>query len=326
MYCNGNPYKYTDPSGNNPLLIAMGIGALVGGIINWWTHGHEFSLRGLGYFGAGAAVGALSALGGAAGAAAIGASGLAAGVGVGAFIGGTIGTGTSLLLNGCNNMLGGGNFGDNFAQSFWSGMVGGAISGGISGGIVGYNNALKAGKNVWWGGESEYDVQFSAGENVGNKSTTTVSEDELPEYAKKNFGKRLPQNNIVYRYSDLNVGKTNQVNFGLAGYDKGNDIWVLIPRKYANNPDMLYLCMDHEIVHVNDFASGRMKEWMDAYNSYETARNMTEVRAYSRSIRVSNEYFDGKYIFNGNSSEYIKSLNYCNSRNIYPLKYDYPAK
>ena len=154
LYCNGNPYKYTDPSGNNPLLIAMGIGALVGGIINWWTHGHELSLRGLGYFGAGAVVGGLSALGGAAGAGAIaGVSGLAAGVGVGAFTGAVLGLPTSLLLNGVNNVLSGGNFGDNFAQSFWSGLLSGAISGGISGGIVGYNSALKQGKNVWWGGE-----------------------------------------------------------------------------------------------------------------------------------------------------------------------------
>ncbi|HLP04335.1 MAG TPA: RHS repeat-associated core domain-containing protein, partial [Paludibacter sp.] len=158
LYCNGNPYKYTDPSGNNPLLIAMGIGALVGGVINWWTHGHEFSWRGLGYFGAGAVVGALSALGGAAGAGAVaGVSGLAAGVGVGAFTGAVIGTGTSLLLNGFNNVLSGGNFGDNFAQSFWSGMLSGAISGGISGGIVGYNNALKQGMNVWWGNKTEWD-------------------------------------------------------------------------------------------------------------------------------------------------------------------------
>ena len=132
----------------------MGIGALVGGIINWWTHGHELSLRGLGYFGAGAVVGGLSALGGAAGAGAIaGVSGLAAGVGVDAFTGAVLGLPTSLLLNGVNNVLSGGNFGDNFAQSFWSGLLSGAISGGISGGIVGYNSALKQGKNVWWGGE-----------------------------------------------------------------------------------------------------------------------------------------------------------------------------
>ena len=84
--------------------------------------------------------------------------------------------------------------------------------------------------------------------------------------------------------------------------------------------------MDHEIVHANDFASGRILAWTNAHRSYDVAVKMSEVRAYSRSIRVSNEMFDGKYIFDGFGSEYIKSLNYCNFRNIYPLKYDFPAK
>ena len=93
----------------------------MGGIINWWTHSHELSLRCLGYFGAGVVVRALSALGGAAGAGAIaGTMSVAAGVGVGAFTGAVIGTPSSLLLNRVNNVLSGGNFDDNFAHSFWS--------------------------------------------------------------------------------------------------------------------------------------------------------------------------------------------------------------
>jgi len=33
-YANNNPYKYNDPDGRNPILIAMGIGALIGGGVN----------------------------------------------------------------------------------------------------------------------------------------------------------------------------------------------------------------------------------------------------------------------------------------------------
>jgi len=111
----------------------------------------------------------------------------------------------------------------------------------------------------------------------------------------------------------------------MPGYDKSNDIWVLIPKKFANDPDMLYLCMDHEIVHINDFASGRMLTWTNTLG-LNLAKEMTEVRAYSRSIRVSNELFKGKYIFDNPGSPYFKALNSCNSNGIYPLKYDFPAK
>ncbi|NJK98742.1 MAG: hypothetical protein HC905_30910, partial [Bacteroidales bacterium] len=57
-YALNNPLIYTDPSGEFFHLI---IGAVIGGIINWATHGADFTWEGLGYFGVGALAGGLSA-------------------------------------------------------------------------------------------------------------------------------------------------------------------------------------------------------------------------------------------------------------------------
>lgn len=49
---------------------------------------------------------------------------------------------------------------------------------------------------------------------------------------------------------------------------------------------MLDDCIDHEIVHVNDYASGRKARWLvkhaDGGNNIEKVSPITEFRAYSR--------------------------------------------
>ena len=61
-YCLNNPLKYTDPSGEFWNLI---IGAAIGGVFNWITHGCQFNAKGLGYFTTGALAGSVG-VGGAA--------------------------------------------------------------------------------------------------------------------------------------------------------------------------------------------------------------------------------------------------------------------
>ena len=60
-YCMNNPLVYVDKDGKFWHIV---IGAVIGGLFNWISHGCNFNAKGLGYFATGAAVGALSAMGG----------------------------------------------------------------------------------------------------------------------------------------------------------------------------------------------------------------------------------------------------------------------
>jgi len=147
-YAMNNPLKYTDENGEFWNII---IGAAIGGVINWATHGCQFNAKGLEYFGVGAAVGALASVGGAWVAGATKALGVVAGASVGAGTGAVMGAASSVTLNGLNNTIAGQNFWNKAGQSAISGAISGAIAGGISGGIEGYQNAKAQGANPWTG-------------------------------------------------------------------------------------------------------------------------------------------------------------------------------
>jgi len=55
-YCFGNPFKYTDPSGEWAFWDDLGA-FLIGGIINWVSNGCQFNVQGLSYFIAGGGAG-----------------------------------------------------------------------------------------------------------------------------------------------------------------------------------------------------------------------------------------------------------------------------
>mgnify|MGYP000855217029 FL=1 len=155
-YALNNPLMYIDEDGE---FIHLIIGTIVGGAINLvanWKNIDGNFWKGLGYFGVGAGVGALSAAGGAWAAATFKAVGVAAGAGVGALSGSVLGAGSSFLLNGGNNLMSGNNFFDNWKSSTISGAINGAVTGAIGGGIAGGKAALKQGKNVWWGNDVKH--------------------------------------------------------------------------------------------------------------------------------------------------------------------------
>lgn len=111
-YCLNNPLKYTDPSGDFWHLI---IGAAIGGVFNWASHGFQLNAKGLGYFATGAVAGAVGA-------------GLASGVNV-AMAGGNFWTGAAGLAKGIAS------------TGFLAGAASGASAGFAGGFILGTGNS-----------------------------------------------------------------------------------------------------------------------------------------------------------------------------------------
>jgi hypothetical protein len=158
------------------------IGAAIGGVVNWATHGFLFNAKGLGYFGVGAAAGALGAGIGAGISSMLPVAGTASGGFTAGFLGTSAATtATSSFVSGA--AIGGaaglssgfttgfGNAlmdGKNFGQALGQGGIYGAIgmgSGALIGGIVGGIDAAKDGRTFWRGGTIEkeslvYDYSF----------------------------------------------------------------------------------------------------------------------------------------------------------------------
>ncbi len=146
-YCFGNPFKYTDPSGE---YVHVVIGAFVGGFINLGIKAFQGKINswgdGFAAFGIGAVAGVIgAATGGAAFAAAGGAAGGAGGFLAGA-AGGAIGTAYSSPVLSMGNTA---YFGDPMmtGEQYLMGIAGGALFGGaINGGA-----AILNGRTFWNG-------------------------------------------------------------------------------------------------------------------------------------------------------------------------------
>ncbi|THF48561.1 hypothetical protein E6C50_14865, partial [Flavobacterium supellecticarium] len=227
-YCWNNPLKYTDPDGE---FIHLIIGAVIGGIVNWATHGAKFNLKGLGYFGIGAAAGALGVgvgagissamIGGSFGAGFIGSSaamtattsfatGAAIGGGAGFSAGFTTGFGNGLIA------------GQNFGQALWNGakdgVIGGA-SGALLGGISSGISAATDGRNFWHGGTKTVDVNLSipqvnqTGQYDCNYACAESVDDYYGNGRNQNYFQTLEPGN-GQGLTDVEIGRM----YGKAGY------------------------------------------------------------------------------------------------------------
>jgi RHS repeat-associated protein len=137
-YCLNNPFKYTDPSGENPILIAaIIIGAYLGGSsVNGtfnpvkWDYNNWQTYAGIAVGGVAGWAGAAAGAGIAASAVAGGSSSIGAGI-AGGMVGGMVSGG----INGAGmTAVMGGNFND-IMGNMTKGMVMGGFSGAISGGV-----------------------------------------------------------------------------------------------------------------------------------------------------------------------------------------------
>ena len=104
-----------------------------------------------------------------------------------------------------------------------------------------------------------------------------VHGDKHKNFVNENFKDRLPDNaQIVWQVWDGGVGETSTDYL----YDESATLTVKIPKSFLSNRRLLYDCIDHEIVHINDYASGRSWDWFKQYG--ESYKAIMDYRAYSR--------------------------------------------
>ena len=143
-----NPLCYVDENGEFWWIVAA---AVIGGAVNVAIHSDQINSVGafFGYFGVGAAAGALGAVTGGAIAGAVG--GLS-GVAGGAIIGAGSGAASGAVFGAGNAAMAGGNFGDILSGGL-SGAASGALSGAVTGGAFGGAVSYFKGQNVWTGAD-----------------------------------------------------------------------------------------------------------------------------------------------------------------------------
>jgi len=183
-YARNNPLMYTDPSGE---WIHLVIGAVIGGILNVAMNANKIDnfWQGLGYFGIGAAAGALSAGIGAGvnvamagGSFAAGFAGTAAGVastgfGAGFVTGFASGFTSSFITGAGNSWMQGNSFGQGLFAGLNSGFKSGLI-GGATGGLIGGIDSKMKGLD-FWSGEGTFDLSNAygaSGKEIGKKTVT----------------------------------------------------------------------------------------------------------------------------------------------------------
>ena len=168
-YAYGNPFKYTDPSGNNPLLIA----AFLGGIINVGLQILSGNIHNVGNFFTAFGVGVIAGLTGAwAGAATSAAIGGSSGFISGAITGAAGGAVGGIIGGAGNSWMNGANFGNGLIDGL-KGAGMGALADGLVGGIFNGIDAIRNGTN-FWSAESKLDLSTGYGaENVKNTNLCT---------------------------------------------------------------------------------------------------------------------------------------------------------
>ncbi|GHT62536.1 hypothetical protein AGMMS50239_16120 [Bacteroidia bacterium] len=264
-YCLNNPLKYTDENGEFWNYV---IGGVIGGVVNWATHGCKFNAKGLGYFGVGAVAGAI-------------------GVGVGSLVGGAvssvgaIGGGITGSASGfASGFVGGaGNAwieGANFGAGLSSGLTGGgygALTGGIIGGISGGITAYKHGGNIFTGKGAIYESVLSASDvDMSNPVTVGEGMEYSNNYAAKFSKSYFRADDVVgvtNLYADGSMpsgyervgdyvknaqtgeyvgGLTKNLGTKWYGASKGSNVYIF--KSAFTSKEKLFLTMGHEYIHA----------------------------------------------------------------------------
>ncbi|MBQ9676810.1 MAG: VCBS repeat-containing protein [Prevotella sp.] len=280
-YCVNNPLKYNDPDGELWWLAA----ALIGGAINVAMNidnidnGWDF----LGYFGVGAAAGALGGGVANAVAGAIGISGFAGGA-VSGFAGGLS---SGFVLGGGNSLMTNGNF-DGFFENAATGALVGGVTGAVVGGIVGGYSAYKQGNNFWTGEPIDapnWGQEVYTKSGTGDRNYMEISYDEIKPDPEKVV------NEVMHSPQTPLGGGTNSVYLG---YDEvGNVRYVGITER---TPELRFA------EHLN---SGTERALLH-YETIENAQGLSRIQARIIEQRFINIY--GMQKFNGMLYNKINSI------------------
>jgi len=192
-YCLNNPLKYTDPDGDNPLLIAALLVGAVTGTINVATHWDQIDgnfWKGAGAFGIGFGAGFVGTVTGGSAFAAAGGTAL----GAGGFFAGSIGAGVGYIYS--TGFQGIGNntlFGDPMptAKEFGMGLGFSMLTGGTLQGI----NAVANGRNFLTGNFKPVNipqpfpvVKLEASKIELNKDALTTKMESMPDVVNQTPG------------------------------------------------------------------------------------------------------------------------------------------
>ncbi|WP_152541840.1 hypothetical protein [Saccharicrinis fermentans] len=216
-YCLNNPLIYTDPSGEFWHLV---IGAAIGGVFNWAANGAEFTWDGLGYFGIGAAAGALGAgvgagvsssiAGGSFGAGFVGSSSaltasssFVTGAAIGAAIGGAGGFSGGFASGLGNGLMQGQDFGEALGSGLRDGLIGG-VTGGLIGGVTDGIDAVRDSRKFWSGGYHTDGRQFYM-----TSDGHPVLKSRYDKFTEKVMTGKYEQGDYVY---DTWENMTNRIN------------------------------------------------------------------------------------------------------------------
>ena len=182
-YSMNNPLCYVDENGE---FWHLTIGAVIGGVVNWASHGFKFNAKGLGYFATGAVAGAVGAGVGA---------GISSAMAGGSFSAGFWGTtaaktvATSFVSGAAIGGTGG--FASGFTTGFGNSVIeknglGNALLSGLKGGMIGGLSGAVVG-GLWNGIDAAIDGRdFLSGETWQTITEYSLPHGDLPIHQQTN--------------------------------------------------------------------------------------------------------------------------------------------